>query len=160
LLEGGGFALSEAFRHWEAALAERVYAAAAVDVSTVGETMLRGVLGDDAWLGLPESVKETFAANGPAIVAEFRGGVLAVGAAELSRIVQPTLLVGGRDSEPAFVEVTNLMSDAMPRARVEWVDGGHLIDPAHPAVLRFVDDVLARPVTELEPATTAPTGSG
>jgi hypothetical protein len=34
------------------------------------------------------------------------------------------------------------MAGAMPSARVEWVEGGHLINPAHPAVLRFVDDVL------------------
>jgi hypothetical protein len=35
------------------------------------------------------------------------------------------------------------MADAMPSAKLEWVEGGHLINPAHPAVLRFVDDVLA-----------------
>ena len=35
------------------------------------------------------------------------------------------------------------MAAAMPSARVEWVEGGHLIDPAHPAVLAFVDEVLA-----------------
>jgi hypothetical protein len=34
------------------------------------------------------------------------------------------------------------MAEAMPSARVEWVEGGHLINPAHPAVLDFVDDVL------------------
>jgi hypothetical protein len=31
---------------------------------------------------------------------------------------------------------------AIPSARVEWVEGGHLINPAHPAVLAFVDEVL------------------
>jgi hypothetical protein len=36
------------------------------------------------------------------------------------------------------------MAEAMPSARVEWVEGGHLINPAHPAVLDFVDDVLDR----------------
>jgi hypothetical protein len=35
------------------------------------------------------------------------------------------------------------MAAAMPSASVAWVEGGHLINPAHPAVLRFVDDVLA-----------------
>ena len=35
------------------------------------------------------------------------------------------------------------MAAAMPSARVEWVEGGHLINPAHPAVLGFVDEVLA-----------------
>jgi hypothetical protein len=31
----------------------------------------------------------------------------------------------------------------MPSAEVEWVEGGHVIDPAHPAVLAFVDSMLA-----------------
>ena len=43
----------------------------------------------------------------------------------------------------AFAEVTTLVAAAIPSSRVEWVEGGHLIDPAHPAVLAFVDDVLA-----------------
>ena len=35
------------------------------------------------------------------------------------------------------------MAAAMPSARIEWVEGGHLINPAHPAVLALVDEVLA-----------------
>ena len=67
------------------------------------------------------------------------------------------VLVAGKDSPPAFTEVTNLMAEAMPEARVEWVEGGHVINPAHPAVLGFVDEVLARrtPKTRMkaEPST-------
>jgi pimeloyl-ACP methyl ester carboxylesterase len=144
LLEGGGFTLSEAFVQWAADLGERVYAAAELDMSTVGETMLRGVLGEAGWKELPEPVKQIFTANGPAIVAEFRGGDLNVTAEQLGTIVQPTLIVAAADSGPAFAEVTTLAGAAMPTARVEWVDGGHLINPAHPAVLRFVDEVLGR----------------
>jgi hypothetical protein len=33
------------------------------------------------------------------------------------------------------------MAKAMPSARVEWVEGSHLIDAGHPAVLAFVDEV-------------------
>ena len=40
--------------------------------------------------------------------------------------------------------MTNLVAAAIPGARVEWVEGGHLIDPAHPAVLAFVDELLDR----------------
>ena len=36
------------------------------------------------------------------------------------------------------------MAEAISSARVEWVDGGHLINPAHPAVLGFMDEVLGR----------------
>jgi esterase len=142
LLEGGGFALSETAMRWETDLAERVYAAAE-DMKTVGETLLRGALGDAAWEGLPDEAKQMFTANGPAIVAEFRGGDLDVSATELGTVAQPTLLVAGEDSPPAFAEVTNLLAEALPSARVERVEGGHLIDPAHPAVLAFIDEVLA-----------------
>jgi pimeloyl-ACP methyl ester carboxylesterase len=144
LLEGGGFALSEEFKRWSAALAEQVFAAAEVDMGTVGKTMLCGVLGKAGWDAVPEPVRQIFTANGPAIVAEFRGGNLAVTAQQLGTIGHPTLIVGGTGSGPAFAQVTTLTAAAMPLARVEWVDGDHLIDPAHPAVLRFVDEVLAR----------------
>ena len=143
LLEGGGLALSAAFRRWVADFREPLFAAAKADVDSVGEALLRGVLGDAALEGLPEPVKRVFSANGPAIVAEERGGLLAISADQLGMIVQPTLLVGAKDSGAAFAEATKLTAVAMPSAKLEWVDGGHLIDAAHPAVLGFVDDVLA-----------------
>lgn len=143
LLEGGGFSLSEAMRQWDADLTEQIVTAARADVGTVAETMFRNVLGDAGWARLPESAKDVFVANGPAIVAEARGGSLEVIADELATIVQPTLVVAGRDSPPAFREVTNLLAEAIPSSRVEWVEGGHLINPAHPAVLGFVEEVLA-----------------
>jgi hypothetical protein len=106
--------------------------------------MLASVVGAEGWAGLPAEVQELFTANGPAIVAEHRGGLLDVSAEQLGTIAQPTLLVGGEDSQPEFREVIQLMDAAMPSARVAWVEGGHLIDPAHPAVLAFVDEVLGR----------------
>ena len=60
-------------------------------MSTVAETFLCGVLGDGAWEAFPEPAKRMFTANGPAIVAELRGGFLEVDAAELDTIVHPTL---------------------------------------------------------------------
>jgi pimeloyl-ACP methyl ester carboxylesterase len=141
LLEGGGLALSPELVRWVAGLDERIFAAAAADPGTVGETRLRRVVGDDGWEALPEPVRDVFTANGPAIVAE--GGFLEVTAEQLATIERPTLLVAGRDSPPGFAEATGIVASAIPGAEVEWVEGGHLIDPAHPAVLRFVDEVLA-----------------
>lgn len=143
LLEGGGLSLAEALTRWLADLDEQIYAAAEADIDTVGETMLRSAVGDAGWEGLPEPVKQIFTANGPAIVAEHRGGLLDVSVEQLGTIVHPALLVVGKDSPPAFAEVMNLMAEAMPSARVEWVEGGHIINPAHPVVLGFVDAVLA-----------------
>jgi esterase len=144
LLEGGGLGLSEGVRRWIAALDEGLFAAAEIDIDLVGKTLLTGVSGDEAWEALPEAVQEVFTANGPAIVAEERGGLLDVTVEELGAIAQPTLLLGGKDSPPEFAEATRAAAAAIPGARVGWVEGAHLIDPAHPAVLAFVEDVLAR----------------
>ena len=144
LCEGGGLSLSPAFQQWLAGLHERLHAAAEADMGTVAEVFLRDVLGDAGWEGLPEPVRQVFTANGPAIVAEERGGLLDTSPGELGTITQPTLIVGARDSGPGFAEATELLAQAMPSAHVEWVEGGHLIDAAHPAVLAFVDEVVGR----------------
>jgi pimeloyl-ACP methyl ester carboxylesterase len=143
LLEGGGLALSEELMRSIAALDEQVFAAAEADMDTVGEVMLRAVAGDEGWEAMPNVVKEIFTANGPAIVAEERSGLLDVSAEQLATVTQPTLLVAGKDSLPGFAEATAIVAAAVLSARVEWVEGGHIIDPANPAVLRFVDEVLA-----------------
>jgi pimeloyl-ACP methyl ester carboxylesterase len=144
LLESALLSMSPTGTRWAADLEQRVAAAAEVDMGTVAETFLRNVLGDATWEAFPEPAKQMFTFNGPAILAEFRGGRLDVGAEQLGTIAHPTLLVAGKDSPPAFAEVTELMAAAMPAARVEWIEGGHLINPAHPVVLGFVDEVLAR----------------
>ena len=146
LLEGGALALGPAMRTWLADVDELVFAAAEADMATVGETMIRGVLGDEGWDAWPEPVQEIFTANGPGIAAEHRGGLLDVTAKELGGIGCPTLIVGARKSGHAFAEATSLMAAAMPAARVEWVEGDHVIDAAHPVVLDFVNKVLAQPL--------------
>jgi pimeloyl-ACP methyl ester carboxylesterase len=143
LLEGGGLALSPELVRWVEVLVERIFAADAADPGTVGETMLRAVVGDEGWEALPGPVRDVFVANGPAIVAEERGGLLDVTAEQLATIDLPALLVAGTDSPPGFAEATRIVAAAIPGAEVEWVEGGHLINPAHPAVLRFVEEVLS-----------------
>jgi esterase len=143
LLEGGGLTLSEAAMRWIAEVDEQVFKAAEADMSSVAGTLFRAVAGDAGWEGLPGEIKEELRGNSPAILADERGGYLDVSAEQLGTIVQPTLLVAASDSPPAFAEVTNLMARSMRSARVEWVEGGHLINPAHPAVLGFIDELLA-----------------
>jgi pimeloyl-ACP methyl ester carboxylesterase len=144
LLEGGGMSLSPAFARWRDEVLEPVFAAGEDDVASVGETMFRGVLGDEGWESLPDAVREVFVANSPAILAEERGAQLEVTEAQLGSIDVPALVVGARSSGLAFAEVTELTAQAIPSARLVWVEGGHLIDAAHPAVLAFVEDVLVR----------------
>jgi pimeloyl-ACP methyl ester carboxylesterase len=144
LLEGGE-SLSEGGRRWLGELEELVLAAADAGPDAVAEALLRRVLGDATWEGLPGPAREMFTANGPAIVAEFRGGFLDAGPDELAAIAQPTLLVAADDSPPAFAEATAALASAIPSARVARVPGGHLIDPAGPDILAFIDEVLAAP---------------
>ena len=50
------------------------------------------------------------------------------------------LLVSAADSPPEFHEAA--LEAAIPNARIAKVGGGHLIDPAGPDVLAFVEEVL------------------
>ncbi|MBI3971668.1 MAG: alpha/beta hydrolase [Chloroflexi bacterium] len=143
LLEAAILCLSPGARQWNEELHERVMSAAARGIDTVGEVLLRNVLGDAAWEQFPDGVKRMFTDNGPAILAEFRGGGLEVDAAALATIDKPTLLVAAADSPEAFRQVTEAMAAAMPNARTVLVAGGHLVNPAEPAVLRFIQQVLA-----------------
>jgi len=144
LLEGGGLALSPGAVRLIAEADERIFAAAERDLATVGRTMLDALLGDDVWGELPEAVRRTFTENGPAIVSEERAGLLRVTADELAAVAQPALVVGALDSPAGFREWVPLVAAALPAVRTAWVAGGHLIDAAHPEVLAFVDDILAR----------------
>ena len=52
------------------------------------------------------------------------------------------LLVSAADSPPEFHEAPAALAAAIPNARTAKVGGGHLIDPAGPDVLAFVEEVL------------------
>jgi pimeloyl-ACP methyl ester carboxylesterase len=141
LLEGDVPAVSEtAAREW-AELEERLTAAGP---DTAGERLMRDVLGDAGWERLPDVVRELFVANGPALVAELVGGYPDVTEEQLAAIDQPVLFVGAEDSAFDYRETAEVLGRSISGARVEWVEGGHAIDPAHPVVLAFVDDVLGR----------------
>jgi esterase len=140
LLEAAILSLSAEAMAWEVSLRQRVLAAAA-DVTTVGETFIRFVLGDAAWEGFPAPIKQMFADNGPAILAEVNSGLLQVDQQVLATIDLPALLVAAAHSPEAFRQVTDAMAAAMPNSHKHMVEGGHLISPADPAVLRFLQEL-------------------
>lgn len=109
---------------------------------SVGETMLREALGE--WESLPAALRDLFTANSTAILAEARGGELRVDAARLAAIDAPALVVSAASSPAAFRAVSDALASALPGARSVLVEGGHLIDPAGPEVLAFVESVVAR----------------
>jgi pimeloyl-ACP methyl ester carboxylesterase len=141
LLEGDVPSVSRAAAREWAALEERLVAER--DPRRAAGVLMRDVLGDAGWAAVPGDVKEILLGNGPALVAEIRGGYPDVTVEQLGTIEQPTLFVGANDSVFDYRETADVLAAAMPAARVEWVEGGHAIDPAHPAVLAFVDEVLA-----------------
>ena len=118
--------------------------AAEEGVDAVGEALIAGVAGADAWRSLPDDVRRMLTGNGPALLAELRafedGGA---DRAALAAIAQPVLLVTAAGSPPEFHEPVEALAAALPDARTVLVEGGHLIDPASPEVVAFVEEVLA-----------------
>jgi esterase len=140
LLEGVPESLDPEGAEWAADLRRRVLD----DPEAAIETLLRDVLGDDAWEGLPDEIAAAFLENGPALVADMRGDdYLVLDPAALARIGQPSLLVAAAASHPAFRRVNERAAALMPDARAVLVEGGHMVDPADPVVLEFVASVLA-----------------
>jgi pimeloyl-ACP methyl ester carboxylesterase len=139
LLEGDIPSVSATAAREVAEITERLLAG---DERSAGERLMREVFGDEGWEGLPEEVRAILTANSPALVAELRGGYPDVTVSQLATIAQPTLFVGARDSVFDYAETAQVVATAMPASRVEWVDGGHAINPAHPVVLAFLGEVL------------------
>jgi esterase len=143
LLEAAILSLSPGGRRFNDDLHARLQAAASRNIDRVAEVFLRQVAGDAAWEQFPDPAKQMFTANSPAILAEFAGGPLRVAPEELAAIRQPTLLVASSDSPSVFREVTDVIAAAIPNCHKILVGGGHLITPAEPAVLSFVQEILS-----------------
>ncbi len=150
LLEGGGTSLTADGRRYVDDMAAMLREVAFRDPSAVGETLLRAVADDGAWESFSPEVQRMFTDNGPAILAELAGGAAAdVSIEQLARLDRPTLLVAATDSpEPERLAV-DALAEAIPGARKVVVAGGHLIDPAGPAVLAFLTDILHEPTPRL-----------
>ena len=93
-----------------------------------------------------------FAAASPAVLAETRGRGLDLSEepldlsdGELAGIGQPTLIVSAEDSPEPLRRVNDRLAEALPNAEKVVITGGHLINPAHPAVPDFVGRVLTPP---------------
>jgi pimeloyl-ACP methyl ester carboxylesterase len=146
LLEGAPLALVPAGAAWERALAERLDEVAThAGVDAVAEALIGEALGDGAWASLPEAIRRLLTANGQAILAEVRGGGLHADPAALATIGRPVLLVAATDSRPEFRQATEALAGVLPDARTTIVDGGHLVDPAGPDVVTFLDEVSGSP---------------
>ncbi len=147
LLEGDALGLSPAALEWTKAIGDRLREVAAQDgVDAVYEALIGAFLGESAWDSLPDEVRRILTQNGPAVLAELAYvDEVMPDAAAFARIDKPTLLVAASESPSEQREMTEAMARVLSNARSAPVAGGHLIDPADPAVLGFVDGVLAYP---------------
>jgi esterase len=147
LLEGDALGLSPAGLEWTRAIRDRLREVAARDgVDAVYEALIGEVLGEGVWDSFPDEVRRVLTQNGPALVAELEYVDEAMpDAAAFATIDKPALLVAASESPPEQREMTEAMGRVLPNARITLVGGGHLIDPAAPEVLAFVEEVLERP---------------
>jgi pimeloyl-ACP methyl ester carboxylesterase len=106
------------------------------------EALLRDVLGDELWESLPIEVQDAFRDNSQAALAELRGKDLQVRQGDLASVTQPVLVVGGEDSPEGFRQINKAVLRELPNAQELVVGGGHLLSPAHPEVLKFVESVI------------------
>jgi pimeloyl-ACP methyl ester carboxylesterase len=150
LLEPAVFTMDAEAAAWAEQLRARTLAETADAPSAAAEVVIRTALGDEMWDGLPEEIRELFTAASPAVLAEIRGvGLdlsarpLVLSADELAAMAQPTLLVSSEDSPHVMRRVNDSLAGALPNTEHVIVPGGHLINPADPAVLDFVDRAMA-----------------
>jgi pimeloyl-ACP methyl ester carboxylesterase len=138
LLEPGLLHLDPEAKRWEDDLNARLRAAAP---ERVGETLIEAAVGPGGWETLPAEAQAVFADNGPAILAEIEGLNADLDDEALAAIQQPTLLVSAAESPEPLRRVAARLASLLPNVEEARVEGGHLIDPAGPAVVRFVERV-------------------
>ena len=144
LLEGDAFGLSPVGLEWTKGMRDRLREVASRDgVDAVYEALIGEVLGEGAWDSFPDNVRRTLSQNGPALLAELHYvEEPQPAAAAFATIDKPALLVAAADSPPEQREMTEAMAGALPNARLSLIGGGHLINPAAPEVLAFIEDVI------------------
>jgi len=146
LLEGDALGLSPAALEWTTALRDRLREVAAEDgIDAVYAALIGEVMDEGAWDSYPEEVRGILSRNSPALLAEL--GYVdepQPDAAAFARIEQPALLVAASDSPPEQRAMSEAMAAVLPDARTALVAGGHLIDPATPEVLAFVEEIVEK----------------
>jgi pimeloyl-ACP methyl ester carboxylesterase len=150
LLEPAVFSLDARARRWAGELREDVLVSAESDPKSASRTVFDLALGPEVWAGMPDEARELFNTGSAALVAEMRGRGLDLStepftptASDLSAVLQPTLIMTGKDSYAVGRAVDVRLTAMLPHARHEVVPGGHIIDPAHPSVLAFVARVVS-----------------
>jgi esterase len=145
LLEGDALGLSPAGLEWTTELRDHLREVAARDgADAAPEALFDRVMGAGVWGSFPDDARDLLSQNGEALLAELEYVTEPMPDAEaFASIEQPALLVAAADSPSEQRAMTEAMAGALPNARTANVDGGHLVNPASPQVLAFVDEVMA-----------------
>lgn len=154
LLEPALLTIDPKANAWAHEMRRKLLEQAAADPSLLAEALFRDALGNDAWESFPGELKNMLASTSPALLAELRGHGLdlsqdpvELSEDDLAGIRCPALIVTAEDSLEACRLVNDRLAAALPGAESVLVPGGHLISPAHPAVLSFIDQLAARPTS-------------
>jgi pimeloyl-ACP methyl ester carboxylesterase len=148
LLEPAVFSTDDAIRRWATDLRRRMLDAEALDPRRVAEAVVRDALGDATWESFPAEILEMFAGTNDGTRAELHGKGLDLSAqprtyraAELAELPTrvPVLMVVAADSPEPLRACAERLAQLLVGAERARVPGGHLIDPAGPEVLAFVD---------------------
>ena len=144
VLEGDALGLSPAGLEWTKGLGKRMREVAAQDgVDAVYEAVIYEVMGEGVWGSFPEEVRRVLTQNGPALLAELHYVDEPMpDAAAFANIEVPALLVAASDSPPEQRDMTERMAEVLTKVRLVRVGGGHLVDPAAPEVLAFIEELL------------------
>ena len=151
LLEPALFTIDPEANAWARNVRRRVLQRYAGQEGKYAEAVVREALGDNAWESFPAEVQGMLAETSPAVLAEMKGhqmdlseDALELNEDELAGIRRPALIVSAEDSVQAFRLVNSRLSGALPITHTVLVTGGHFINPAHPAILDFLDRIAGR----------------
>jgi pimeloyl-ACP methyl ester carboxylesterase len=144
LLEPAVRGLSADYDAWDRQFDASIAAAADSGVDAAAERFLLEVFGETYQDLLPARVQQLIRANASALVADCTAPAVPVDAAALATIEVPVLVLRATSSLPALQAVAEAVASTVKNGRLERVAGSHLIDPASPAVLSFLDTVLHR----------------
>lgn len=146
LLEPALFTIAPDADAWARSLRRQVLKRTEGQPGLAAEIVIREALGDATWESLPPGLKQMFAGTSHAVLTEINGhgldlseDALELTEEQLAGIRRPALIVSAEDSPEACRSVNARLSGALPFTHTVLVPGGHLIDPAHPAVLDFID---------------------
>jgi pimeloyl-ACP methyl ester carboxylesterase len=142
LLEPAVNGLSAEYDAWDRRFVASIAEAARSGADAAAERFLVEVFGESYTDTLPAPVQHLIRDNAAAIVADCTAPAVPIDPHALVDIEVPVVVLRATSSPPALHAVSDAVAATVKQGRIEEVAGSHLINPASPAVLDFLDTVL------------------